>query len=145
MLSLYSSEFVRRSTWTCLSCSAFPRRSQALIAGAPSPSLAHVHQRKHSSSKAPSPPEDDARAITTPSDAPSKDAKPVVKASTEKRPSTRISKRKSKDSLQDTAGKSSNELTFNLPSVPTTNHIHPIGVAFHGLWLWLIRAWLTSA
>lgn len=143
MLSLYSSEFVRRSTWTCLSCSTLSRTSQTLIAGSPDRSPAHVHQRKHSSSKAPSPPKDDTRAITTPSDAPSKDAEPVLKESTEKRPNTRISKRKSRDGIQDTAGKSSNEMMFNLPSVPTTNHLHAVGILFPALRL--IRAWLTRA
>lgn len=95
-----------------------------MITGPPDRSPAYVHQRKHSSSKTPSPPKDEPRAITTPSDAPSKDAKPVAKESTEKRPSTRISKRKSKDGIQDTARKSKNEFTFDLPSVPTTNHLH---------------------
>ncbi|KAF6231247.1 hypothetical protein HO173_010579 [Letharia columbiana] len=128
MLSLYSSEFVRRSTWTCLSCSALSRTSQTLIASPPNRLPAHDHQRKHSSSKTPSAPKDETRAITTPSEAPSKDAKAAVKEGTEKRPNTRISKRKSKDSIQDTAGKSSNELTFNLPSVPTTNHLHAVDV-----------------
>lgn len=128
MLSLYSSEFVRRSTWTCLSCSALSRTSQTLIASPPNRLPAHDHQRKHSSSKTPSPPKDETRAITTPSEAPSKDAKAAVKEGIEKRPNTRISKRKSKDSIQDTAGKSSNELTFNLPSVPTTNHLHAVDV-----------------
>lgn len=143
MLSLYSSEFVRRGTWTCLSCTALSRTSQALIAGPSNHSPTHVHQRKHSSSKTPSSPKDETRAITTPSDGPSKDAKSVVKESTEKRPSSRISKRKSKDGMQDTAGKNSNELTFNLPSVPTTNHLHAAGMAFHPLRL--ISACLTWA
>lgn len=143
MLSLYSSELARRSTWTCLSCTAIPRTSQALIAGPQNRSPAHVHQRKHSYSKIPSPPKDENRAITTPSDAPSKGAKSVVKESAEKRPSTRISKRKSKDGIQDTAGRSINELTFNLPSVPTTNHLHAGGMPFYPLRL--VSDWLTGA
>ena len=133
MLSLYSSEFVRRGTWTCLSCSALSRTSQALIAGPPSHSPTNVHQRKYSSSKTPSSPKDETSAITTTADDPSKDGKPVVKESIEKRPSTRISKRKPKDSAQVTAGKNSNEMTFNLPSVPTTNHLHAAGMALHPL------------
>lgn len=123
MLSLYSSEFVRRSTWICISCSALSKPSQTLIAGPRNRSPAHIHQRKESSSKTPSPPKDEARAITTPSDPPSNDVKPVVKESIEKRLSTRVSKRKSKDGIQDRAAKSSHELTFNLPSVPPTNHL----------------------
>ena len=143
MLSLYSSEFIRRSTWTCVSCSAISRSSQALLTGSPDQSPAHVHQRKHSSSKAPSPPKDESQAITTPSDAANKEAKSVLKENTEKRPGTRITKRKSKDGMQDIAGKGNHEMVFNLPSVPTTNHLHAVGTAFHALRListWLIRA-----
>lgn len=135
MLSLYSSEIVRRGTWTCLSCSALSRTSQALTAGPPNHSATYVHQRNHSSSKTPSSPKAETRAITTTSDDASKDAKPVVKESTEKRASTRISKRKLKDGVQDSAGKDNNELTFNLPSVPTTEHLHAAGMALHHLWL----------
>ena len=141
MLSLYTTEFVRRNTWTCLSCSTLSRLSQAPIAGPPHPSAVNAHQRKHSSSKTPSPPKDENPAITAPSDNPSKDSKPAVKEVTEKRPSTRISKRKSKDGIHDVAGKSSNELIFNLPSVPKTNHLHVVGMALNPLRL--VSAWLT--
>ena len=123
MLSLYSSEFVRRNTWTCLSCSTLSRISP------PHRLPATVPQRKHSSSKTPSSPKDESRAITTPSDTPSKDSKPAIKANAEKRPSNRISKRKSKDGILDMAGKGSNESTFNLPSVPKTNHLLAVGMA----------------
>lgn len=143
MLSLYSSEFLRRNTWTCLSClscSTLFRISQAPVAGPPYPSPANAHQRKHSSSKTPSSPKDESPAMTTPSDTPGKDNKPAVKENVEKRPSTRISKRKSKDGIPDLAGKSSNELTFNLPSVPKTNHLHAVGMASHSLRL--VSAWL---
>ena len=128
MLSLYSSEFIRRNTWTCLSCSALSRISQTPIAGPPNRSSANAHQRKHSSSKTPSPPKHETRAITAPSDKPSKDSKPVGKESAEKRPSTRIGKRMPKDGIHDVTGKSSSELTFNLPSVPKTNHLHAAGM-----------------
>ena len=133
MLSLYSSEFVRRSTWTCLSCSALSKQSQTLITGPQNRSPAHIHQRKQSSSKAPSSPKDETQAITSPSDPNGKDVKPAVKESIEKRPSTRISKRKSKDGIHDTAAKSNDELTFTLPSVPPTNHLHAGGMALHPL------------
>lgn len=141
MLSLYSSEFLRRNTWTCLSCSTLPRLSQAPVAGPSYPSPANAHQRKHSSSKTPSSPKDESPAMTTPSDTPSKDTKRAVKENVEKRPSTRISKRKSKDGIRDLAGKSSNEMTFNLPSVPKTNHLHAVGMA--SLPLRLVSPWLT--
>ena len=146
MLSLYSSELFRRSTWTCLSCSTLSRISQAPIAGPPNRSSANAHQRRHSSSKTPSPPKNETRAITTPTDTPTKENKPVEEhmpveeERIEKRPSTRISRRKSKVGTQDT-GKSSNEMIFNLPSVPKTNHLHAGGIVSHPLRL--INAWLT--
>ena len=98
------------------------------MAGPPNRSTVNAHQRKHSSSKTPSPPKHETRAITAPSDNPSKDTKSVGKESAEKRPSTRIGKRMPKDGIHDVTGKSSSELKFNLPSVPKTNHLHAAGM-----------------
>lgn len=127
-MSLCSNALARRNPWTCLSCSTIARTFQVLIAGSASRSQARMHQRKHSSSKTPSSPKDDSRAITTPTEAPTKEAKPGPKDSTEKRPGTRISRRKSKDGPQDVTGKPRNELTLSLPSVPSTTHLHPSGM-----------------
>ena len=120
MLSRYSNELARRSTWTCISCAAATRTSQALIAGSPKRSPAHEHQRKHSSSKTSSSPKDESRAIATPSEAPSKKPKSAAQEIMEKRPSSGVSRRKSNN----------NDLSLNLPSVPSTGHVHPLGRCF---------------
>ncbi|MCJ1450589.1 hypothetical protein MMC28_000922 [Mycoblastus sanguinarius] len=125
MLSLYSNELARRSTWTCLSCSALSRTSQALISSPAGRSSAGIHQRKHSSSKTSSSPKDEPTAIATPSEAPAKEAKPGIKDGVEKRSGARVSKRKSKDGIPETAGKINHEMALNLPSVPSTQHLHP--------------------
>lgn len=129
MLSLSCNEAARRSAWTCLSCS-LPRTPQALMAMSSHPLAVHSHQRhqrKHSSSKTPSSPSDDSRAITTPSEAPTAKAKPVTKEGTERRSSTRLGRRKYKDVTQEASGRSKTGLQQNLPSVPPTPHLPPVG------------------
>ena len=127
MLSLSCNEAARRSTWTCLSCATLPRTSQALIAMSSRPLAAQGHQRKHSSSKTPSSPNDDSRAITAPAEAPTTEAKPVVKEGAERRSSTRLGRRKYKDSTQEVSGKPKSGTQQNLPSVPATRHLPPAG------------------
>lgn len=136
MLSLSCNEAARRSTWTCLSCSALPRTSQALMAITSRPLAVRTHQRKHSSSKTPSSPSDDPRAITTPAEAPTTEAKPVAKVDTEKRSSTRLSRRKSKEITQEALGRTKPGPQPNLPSVPSTQHLDPAGELYHILHLY---------
>jgi len=127
-MALCSSQVIRMNPWTCLSCSTLTRTTQALITGSTSRSPAHIHQRKHSSSKTPSPPKDDSRVIATHAEASTKEAKTATKEGAEKRPSARISKRKPRDGLQDNTKKYGDELALNLPSVPSTTHLHPSGM-----------------
>lgn len=127
MLSLSCNEAARRSTWTCLSCSALPRTSQALMAITSRPLAVRTHQRKHSSSKTPSSPSDDPRAIATPAEAPTTEAKPIAKVDTEKRSNTRLSRRKSKEITQEAFGRTKPGPQPNLPSVPSTQHLDPAG------------------
>ena len=129
MLTLYSSEIARRSTWTCLSCSALARTSQTLIASSPSRSPARIHQRKHSSSKTSSPPKDEARAIATPSESPATDPKSTPEENVEKRLGTRVSRRKSKVGITEIFTKKSDETALSLPSVPSTQHLQPHGTS----------------
>lgn len=131
-MSLCSAQLARRAPWTCLSCTSLTRTSQNLIASSTNHSAARTHQRKHSSSKASNSPKDDTRAIANPTEAPNKDAKPASKKGTEKRPSTRTSRQRSKDGTLE-AGKLSNELGSNLPSVPPTNHLHQAGTSLDEL------------
>ncbi|WEW56804.1 hypothetical protein PRK78_002259 [Emydomyces testavorans] len=74
------------------------------------------HQRRYSSSKPPVPPSDGSRGIDAPSQAPAKSVSPSKKDEAEKRP-----KRRTKES------KSKPETSLNLPSVPSTQHLHPQG------------------
>ncbi len=129
-MSLCSTQIARRNPWTCLSCTSLTRTSQALIVGSNNRSPARIHQRKHSSSKTPNPSKDDPRAIATPTEAPTKDAKPAGKKSAEKRPSTRINRQKSKDGTTE-AERVSNRMALSLPSVPPTTHLHPSGTCFN--------------
>lgn len=132
-MSMCASQIVRRSPWTCLSCSTVTKTSQALINGSTIlPSPARIHQRKNSSSKASSPPKNEPRAITAPTEAPTqtaKEAKLAVKNNVEKSPTTRASKRRVKDATQDAAVQASNGMAVNVPSVPSTSHVHPAGMA----------------
>ena len=133
-MSLYSSQVIRRSPWTCLSCSTVAKTSQALVNGSTSRSPVYLHQRKHSSSKTPSQPKDDSRAISAPTEAPteapSEEASPTAKETVEKRPSSRFGRRKSKHGPQDATKQPAHELSLNLPSVPSTAHLHPSGTPF---------------
>ena len=119
MLSLSFNEAARRGTWTCLACSTMSRVPQALITNSSGKHSGSKHQRNHSSSKASSSSKDEARPITSASDATSKDT--TNESQAEKRSSSRrLSKEVSK-----AANKSRNETNLNIPSVPSTQHLHP--------------------
>ena len=91
------------------------------------PLAVRTHQRKHSSSKTPSSPSDESNPIATPSEAPTTEAKSGLKMGAEKRPSARLGRRKLKDITQETLGKTKTGPQLNLPSVPSTQHLHPTG------------------
>ncbi|KAL6715641.1 hypothetical protein ACLMJK_006602 [Lecanora helva] len=118
-MSLCSGQVIRRNPWTCFSCASLARTPQVLVTG--SKSRTATHQRKHSSSKTPNQPKDDTRAISAPTEAPTKET-------TDKRPSSRFGRRKSKDGVQDMTKKANNDTSLNLPSVPSTAHLHPSDV-----------------
>ncbi|KAA6406868.1 MAG: hypothetical protein FRX48_09366 [Lasallia pustulata] len=80
----------------------------------------------YSSSKTSNPPSDEPRAIAAASETPAaKDGAPVVKEEVGKRPAPRLSRRKSKDASIETVERAKDEALFNLPSVPSTHHLHP--------------------
>ena len=133
MLSLCSNEAARRSTWTCLSCAA--RSTQTLISGPNSCITAPIHQRKHSSSKTSSPSKDETRSLASTAKAPSEEAKPVASAhGTDKPQSTRSRRRKVKEDLLGAIPKDGESAHLNLPSVPSTKHIAPLGTSALPLW-----------
>lgn len=128
MLSSSLSKVARRSTPNPLLSTISSRSPQVSVAASSRPFAARTHQRRYSSSKTSNPPSDDPRAIAAASEAPAaKDGAPVVEEEVGKRPATRLSRRKSKDASIETVEKAKTESIFNLPSVPSTHHLHPHG------------------
>lgn len=127
MLSLSRSEAIRLGTWTCLSCSSPSTSSQRLIANLSRPLICRSHQRQHSSSKPSSPPKTTARAIDTPSKASAQEPSHSAKATPEKRTNTRLSRRKTKDITTLALRKAKDDALLTIPSVPSTQHLHPQG------------------
>ncbi|KAL1960450.1 hypothetical protein VTO42DRAFT_7749 [Malbranchea cinnamomea] len=97
------------------------RPSSAVIASAtPGFVTTRTQQRRYSSSKPPVPPSDGSRGIDASSQTPAKGVSP---SNAEKRDG-KSSRRRGKDN-----GKNSKNDTFlNLPSVPSTQHLHPLDV-----------------
>ena len=112
------------SSWNdmarCISCSGLGRTTQALTSTTRQ-KPAQIHQRRHSSSKPSSTSKNEPRA---PSEAPT-EAK-VPGPETLKRSSTRL-RRKARDSVRAPLIKGSDDTRYNLPSVPSTQHLHPLG------------------
>ena len=131
MLSVFPNELARRSAWTCLSCSAH-RSSQGLIASTKGPTSTHHHQRKYSSSKTPNSPKHEARAITAATKVPAEETTSAAPSEADKASSTRARKRKVKDAVQDSLSRDFESTHLNLPSVPSTQRIHPLGRRSHG-------------
>ena len=104
----------------CISCSGLGRTTQAL-ASTTRQKPAQIHQRKYSSSKSSSTSKNEPRA---PSAAPT-EAK-VLSPEPPKRSSTRL-RRKARDSVRAPLIKGSDGTRYNLPSVPSTQHLHPLG------------------
>ena len=119
MLASSCNDIARRSAITCLSCSGLGRTSHVFI----STSLqapTRIHQRKYSSSKPSSASKSEPQ---TPSDAP--EAK-VPSPESSRRSSTRL-RRKARDSTREPLIGSVDGTKYNLPSVPSTQHLHPLG------------------
>ena len=105
-----------------MSCSA--RAAPQILIGNTRPhSPSSKHQRRHSSSKPLSPPKNDPRAINAPSEAPTDQKVPAIESP--KRSSTRL-RRKNKDTVREPIARH-HATRVNLPSVPSTQHLHPLG------------------
>lgn len=128
MLSSSLSKAARGSTSNPLLSTISSRSPQVSVAASSRPFSARTHQRRYSSSKTSNPPSDDSRAIAAASDAPAaKDGTHAVKEEGGRRPATRLSRRKSKDASIETVEGVKDEAPFDLPSVPSTHHLHPHG------------------
>lgn len=131
MLKSCSGELARKGTWTCLSCSTLARSSQSVIAGSKNPASVHVHQRKHSSSKTSSSPEDEPASIPATTNAASDETKPAVSSEADKAPTSRPRRRKAKDGavVEATGDREGHGAQLNLPYVPSTQRVHPLGIS----------------
>ncbi|EER43755.1 DUF1713 domain-containing protein [Histoplasma capsulatum var. duboisii H88] len=88
-------------------------------------SRSRSHQRRYSSSKPPVPPSDGSRGIDTSSQSPTKSVSPSNKEGAEKREGKPAKRRGGKDSSNVSTKSKTNEPFLNLPSVPSTQHLHP--------------------
>ncbi|KAI4198577.1 MAG: hypothetical protein LQ346_002730 [Caloplaca aetnensis] len=104
-------EAVRRGAWTCIGCSTISRAPQAMMASAPK------HQRKHSSSKASSSSKHEPRPITTATVDKATTGPPAIKRTGGRRSPRTASK--------PSPIKARLEAYPNIPSVPSTSHLHP--------------------
>lgn len=107
MLTLYTTELVRRQTWMCLSCSTLRTTSQALIGHSIRPQTS-LHQRKNSSSKTSRSSKDETRSLSP---------KHVPRPN---QPNT-------KDDLETNVGKIHTPLHQKLPKVPSTDSLNDSG------------------
>ncbi|OJD13896.1 hypothetical protein ACJ73_09146 [Blastomyces percursus] len=120
-----SARFVARSSPT-ITLPVPARASIAVIVAATGGlSGPRSQQRRYSSSKPPVPPSDGSRGIDASSQSPTKSVNPSSKEGTEKREGKTAKRRGGKDSSNLSAKSKNNEPFLNLPSVPSTQHLHP--------------------
>ena len=128
MLTSSLSKAARKHAIPCLSCSVSGSYvTQAAQINPSRPPSPRSHQRRQSSSKTSNPPSDDSRPMATPSETPTKDTSSAAKEAGAKRPATRLKRQKSKNASQDTIAETKDDVRFRLPSVPSTQHLHPHG------------------
>ena len=123
MLISSAGKFALRRHFSCLVCSLSTVQTAQLSSARPNP-----RQRRFSSSKPASPPNDDPRSLPAAGDAPTKSSAP---SPTRKRSVARAGRQKTKDA---SPAKAVEDLTSNLssslPSVPSTQHLHRHGNLF---------------
>ena len=93
------------------------------------PTLCRRHQRRQSSSKTSNPPDGGPRTLGAPAGSTGKDAAPATKPNNEKNTTGRLGRRRSKDVAVETLAKAKDDAALNIPSVPSTQHLHPHGNA----------------
>ncbi|KAL9036659.1 MAG: hypothetical protein Q9180_004169, partial [Flavoplaca navasiana] len=119
MLSLSVNDVLRKGAWTCFACTTVSRSPQALVVTAAAKHTGSKHQRNHSSSKASSSSKNDPRPLSTASEAPSNE-RSVGPPPAEKR-----SRRTSRIAPKSSVAQIRREAYPNIPSVPSTSHLHP--------------------
>lgn len=121
------SRVVRSGPSHSLSSSFTAWASTNSVAASAVPTLCRRHQRRQSSSKTSNSPDGGSRNLGAPADPSSKDAAPATKLNNEKNTTTRLGRRRSRDVAVETVGKAKDETALNIPSVPSTQHLHPHG------------------
>ncbi|EER27077.1 hypothetical protein CPC735_024130 [Coccidioides posadasii C735 delta SOWgp] len=113
---MFSSSICRMARAPTVSLPAVAPRPCTIVLASSASNLStpRTQQRRYSSSKPPVPPSDGSRGFDASSQTPAKSVSPSKKDETEKR-----SKRRAKEN------KSKPKNTLNLPSVPSTQHLHP--------------------
>lgn len=84
-------------------------------------------QRRFSSSKPSSPPNDDSRPIAAPAGASAEETARAPATGLRKRPATRLARQKTKQASVKAAVTVQGNGVSQLPSVPSTHHLHPHG------------------
>ena len=130
ILSFHSVEVSHRNTWKCLSRTPC-RTIQRPIAGFPSRTSTQTHQRKYSSSKTPNSSKQETRAINSATKVPAQETNHIAAPEPDKVTNPRIRRRKVKDIAQETANSDIETSQLNLPSVPSTQRIHPLGMKLY--------------
>ncbi|OJD14139.1 hypothetical protein AJ78_05488 [Emergomyces pasteurianus Ep9510] len=120
-----SARFVARSSPVIALPSPARPSTTVLVAASSGLTSARGHQRRFSSSKPPVPPSDGSRGIDASSQSPAKSVSPSNKEGAGKRDGKTAKRRGAKDSTNVSAKSKNNEPFLNLPSVPSTQHLHP--------------------
>ena len=124
---MFSSSVRRAARTPTVPFPVVPRPTLASASSTSSSSgYTRTHQRRYSSSKPPVPPNDGSRGIDASSQTPGKGVNPSAKEGAEKREG-KASKRKGKDGSGNGSVKSKHAAFVDLPSVPSTQHVHPNG------------------
>jgi hypothetical protein len=118
--SMFSSSVRRAARLPALPTSSSQSGAAVRASGGRLPALIAHQPRRYSSSKPPVPPSDGSRGIDTSSQTPSKGVNP-----------SNGDKREGKSKRHgSTANRSKHDAFMNLPSVPSTQHLHPPGELF---------------
>ncbi|OAX83886.1 hypothetical protein ACJ72_01746 [Emergomyces africanus] len=120
-----SARFVARSSPVIALPSPARPSTTVLVAASSGLACTRSHQRRFSSSKPPVPPSDGSRGIDASSQSPAKSVSPSNKEGADKRDGKTARRRGAKDNANVSAKSKNNEHFMNLPSVPSTQHLHP--------------------
>ncbi|EEH33385.1 hypothetical protein PAAG_04435 [Paracoccidioides lutzii Pb01] len=120
-----SARFVARSSPVIAIPTTVRPSSIVIIASSSGLTCTRTNQRRYSSSKPPVPPSDGSRGIDASSQTPAKGVNPSKKEGSEKCEGKTVKRRNDKDASNVFSKSKNNGSFLNLPSVPSTQHLHP--------------------